>query len=272
MNKSKCLPLLLCSVFSAVLSVSKTIADLLWFDGGAYKNGKVFVNLLTVLLPISIAVCIFFIFKTLSKRNAQIGFISDFPSVFSFFCTGFFNLFTAAFIFYSVIQNKVFFEGSMLIFDLLLAVASIGTAALCFIKALGKETDFRKNHFYCAIYLFPTAWAMIRLFVTFIASSSKALSLNQKLGILSLIVLTVYFLYEVRIYHSQISLRLYAVICSALIIIVPFSALSSSIISLVGGASLGEPILRLNELSICAFAASNLLNALKNKEGIENEN
>lgn len=275
-NGRKYFPLFLALIPGAVAcAVRCTLMFLYTDDYGEYSGSKLLLYLLVAILIATLAFCIVAARKNTKGALARINSDLDFSSVFVYACCGFFQAFSLIFMAYALINGTEFFEGETKLSNLILIFASLFTAALCFIKASGKETRQRLSPFYSLMYLFPVAWSLVRLFVLFVNYSDMAIYTTEKLQILSLVMLTVYFLYEARLYYMQkpVSLSSYATVSVATIVLVPLSALPSFLKSLFisQNANIGQPILCLVELSMCAFAAASFSNALKNKEAV-NEN
>lgn len=270
----KYFPLFLALMLGAVACAVRSALMFLYTDDyGEYSGSRVLLYLLSAAL-IAALICLFVVTRMntngySARANSGAGFIP----VFVYACAGFFQSFSLVFMAYAFIQSRAFFEGDTRISAFLLICASLFTAVLCFIKASGKEAKLKRSPFYSLMYIFPVAWSLVRLFVLFINYSAMAIYTTEKLQILSLVMLTVYFLYEARLYYLQkpLSLSAYATVSAATLVLVPLSALPSFLKSLFisQSANIGEPILCLVELAMCAFAAVSFASALKDRRNTD---
>ncbi len=244
-------------------------------DYGEYSGSRVLLYLLSAALIAALIYLFVVTRKNTKGYAARANSDAGFAPVFIYACAGFFQSFSLVFMAYALIQGTPFFEGDTNFSVFLLICASLFTAAFCFIKASGKEAKLKRSPFYSLMYIFPVAWALVRLFVLFVNYSAMAIYTTEKLQILSLVMLTVYFLYEARLYYMQkpLSLSAYAAVSAFTVVLVPLSALPSFLKSLFisQSANIGEPILCLVELAMCAFAAVGFANALKDRRNM-NEN
>ncbi len=266
----KYFPLFLSLTVSTAACTVRSVLMFLYTDNlGEYSGSKVLLYLLSALLIAAIVLFAAATGKNTKKEAVHTSTDSGFAEIFVWACVGFFHAFSILFMAFALIEGSAFFEGGTKLATLLLLIASLFCAVLCFIKASGKESKLKSSPFYSLMYIFPISWSLIRLFVLFINYSAMAIYTTEKLQILSLIVLTVYFLYEARLYYFQkpLSLRSYAVVSGGALILVPLSALPSFLKSLFinESANFGEPILCLVELAMCAYAAVSLAAALKNR-------
>ncbi len=264
-------PLLLALLLGAAACAVRCVLMFLYSDEqGEYSGSRAVLYLLAAVLIAALVLYALWARKRFGKLNTRIFCDGDFASVFVYACVGFFQLFSLAFMAYALVSGSPFFEGDSTAADLLIMLASLFTALLFFIKATGKEKALQRSPFYALLYIFPVGWSLIRLFVLFVEYSTMALYTAQKLQVLSLVVLTVYFLYEARLYYAPRPMKLstYISVSALTVVLVPLSALPSFLKSLFlnESANLGEPILCLVELAMCAVAAAGLANALKAKE------
>lgn len=270
----KYFPLFLALILGAVSCFIRCVLMFLYTDtDGEYTGSKLLLYFLSILLIAALVFSVVVSRKSTKGFVARLGDSVDFFSVFVYACGGFFQAFSLLFMAYAFIKGTSFFDGDTRLSSLLLIFASLFTAVLCFIKASGKEPSLKKSPFYSLMYLFPVFWALVRLFVLFVNYSAMAIYTAEKLQVLSLVVLTVYFLYEARLYHSQkpLSLGTYSCVSILTVVLVPLSALPSFLRSLFmnESASLGQPILCLVELAMCAFAAASFANTLKNRRSTD---
>ena len=269
-------PLSLALIIAAIACALRCVLTFLYTDDyGEYSGSKILLYLLVAVLIAALAYLVYATRKNTKGFAARLGGSADFVSVFAYACAGFFQVFSLLFMAYALFSGTTFFEGETKLANLLLICASALTAVLCFIKASGKEQIFKRSPFYSLMYIFPIAWPLIRLFVLFVKYSAMAIYATEKLKILSLVMLTVYFLYEARLYYfdKPVPLKTYATASALTVVLVPLSALPSFLKSLFisEGTSIGEPILCLVELAMCAFAAATFANTLKNRRCL-NEN
>lgn len=266
----KYFPLALALLLSAIACVLRCILMFLYTDDyGEYSGSKLLLYALSLLLIAALIFAVLLIRKNTKGYTVAVSGSADFASVFAYASAGFFQVFSLLFMAYALISGATFFEGETRLSNLLLIFASALTAVLCFIKATGKEQALKRSPFYALMYLFPVGWSLIRLFVLFVNYSATAIYTTEKLKMLSLIMLTVYFLYEARLYYFQkpVSLTAHAAVSALTLVLVPLSALPSFLKSLFisEGVNVGEPILCLVELAMCAFAAAAFASILKNR-------
>lgn len=257
-------------LLTAVSLIIRALGAVLFYDfqSEAYTGPNILLYVLGVLLLLTVPVIVVLARNAFLGRKSLIVPKSNFITSFVTAMAGFLFVIAAlvmAYCRFTGIADS--YTGSTPLADVLLILSSLDIAAFMF-RRIGKNfEEKRRKSTYGLNYVLPVEYAITRLFVLFYSCLRRVTLIYEKLTLVSLVVICLFFLYEARYANSEKKRPLapYCSMAGLAVLFVTLSALPSLVVFLIYPHGIMNAVFCVADLSIAAYAAVNLFGVANDK-------